>query len=105
MQNQPRQCSELRTSNAETNPSTTRIGWTADASYASTAWFEGCLDDVRFYDRVLTLNEIKTLAGNPIPTTSKWGLVLLSILFLTAGSLIFRARKRLSSRGLYAAEQ
>lgn len=35
--------------------------------------------------------------GEPIPTVSEWGVIVITLLFLTAGSLLFMRRRRLAA--------
>lgn len=64
-------------------------------------WVDGIvgrLDELRFYDRLLSDEEISSLAsqcpgGEPIPAVSEWGVVLMALLTLTAGTLVYMKRK------------
>ena len=60
--------------------------------------FVGSIDDLRFYNRLLSDEEVSLLAsrcpaGEPIPAVSEWGVVLMALLTLTAGTLVYVRRK------------
>ena len=62
--------------------------------------FLGWLDDVQIYDEPLGPSEVDYLYNNPgrvvsssIPTVSSWGLVAMTLLSLTAGTIILGRRR------------
>lgn len=52
------------------------------------AVFNGAVDEVRVYDRVLTAQELGELGPFPVPAVSSWGLVVMVLLMLTAGTVV-----------------
>lgn len=66
--------------------------------WASQDQLHGALDEVRVYNRLLEPGEVLELHqdvfnGIPIPTVSEWGLVAMTLLFLTAGTLVYARRR------------
>jgi hypothetical protein len=60
-------------------------------------FFQGDIDEVLIYDTVLTNEEIQVLVvpGRGIPAVSEWGLLVMALLGLVAGTIMFRqARHR-----------
>ena len=61
-------------------------------------FFQGQIDDLRLYNRVLTISEINELrAYNPaattaIPTLSEWGMIVMFALL--GGTMVFAMRRK-----------
>ena len=58
-------------------------------------YLNGSIDEVRVYSRVLNTDEIHELYAPepPVPTVSEWGLIVMAVLVLTAGTLVFLRRR------------
>jgi hypothetical protein len=65
-------------------------------------FYEGLLDDVAIWDSALSSAEIEALAaggavpgGVPaVPTVSEWGLIIMALLILTAGTVVICRKRR-----------
>lgn len=57
--------------------------------------FPGLVDDVKLYDRALTPEEIAELFNGPapVPAVAEWGLVVMTLIGLVAGTIMFGRRK------------
>lgn len=58
---------------------------------ATDRYYDGDLDEIRIWDYALGQSEIDAL-GPAVPAVSEWGMAIMAMLVVTAGTIVFRRR-------------